>query len=67
MQDCKEKGRVKYIAHKGISNGRAKLTEDQVREIRDSTLSRSELMLKFSVTRSMVGKIKQRKSWRHIA
>lgn len=66
MQDCKEKGRIRYIAHSGESNGRAKLTQTQVLEIRGSNQSRKELMSRFGISYSMVGRIKQGKSWKGI-
>lgn len=66
MQDCLSKGRVKYIAHKGESNGRCKITREQAVEIKHSKLPRKELVKKFGISRSMVGKIQQGLSWREL-
>lgn len=49
-----------------FAHGMAKLTDNQVREIRASTLSHRELGRRFGVTHTMVGYIKRRQSWRHI-
>jgi hypothetical protein len=51
---------------KGELNGDSRLTEQQVREIRASTLRTSELVKKYSVSKQTILKIKQYKSWRHI-
>lgn len=68
MQDTVSKGRAsrKY----GNLNGRAKLTEDQVREIRAlyaaGTHSQSELSSMFGIHQTRVSAIVNRKQWPHI-
>jgi DNA-binding transcriptional regulator YiaG len=44
----------------------AKLTEDQVREIRKSTLSQTKLAKQYNISSSVIQKIKERKSWKHV-
>lgn len=52
---------------KGIQNGRAKLNENQVREIlRDTTTPKIQLARKFSVDAKMIRNIKNRVNWSHI-
>jgi len=55
---------------KGIANGRAKLTEDDVREIRclcaAGNFTLKELALRFGVSFATIHKIVQRKIWRHV-
>ena len=66
MQDCLSKGRVRYITHRGESNGRCKISREQALEIKHSLLPRKELMKKFGISRSMVGKIKSGSSWKEL-
>lgn len=55
---------------KGADNGRAKLTEDQVREIRrlyeTGRYSYSELARMFNVSKTPIHHIVNRQTWRHI-
>lgn len=52
---------------KGSSNGRAKLTEDDVVLIlRDQTSTNTELARRFGVSQVMISQIKRRKKWRHV-
>ena len=51
---------------KGVNNGRAKLTEEQVREIRASGESGVELAQRYGITGVMVSRIRLRKAWIHI-
>lgn len=51
---------------RGERNGSAKLTEDQVREIRASRESLSEAAARYGVSFQLVGLIRQRKVWRHV-
>lgn len=66
VKDMDKKGRRVSTPHLGEDHGMAKLTDDQVREIRASTLSHRELGRRFGVTHTMVGYIKRRQSWRHV-
>ena len=56
---------------RGEKNGRAKLNEDQVREIRSQHAqchsSYKELAIKYGVTKTLVGLIVTRKNWKHVA
>jgi len=55
---------------RGCSHGMAKLTEDDVREIRRlyvmGCISQRELALRFGVDRVTIGRIVLRKNWKHI-
>jgi len=62
MDDRNSKGR----SARGEQNGDSRLTEDQVRDIRSSTLRTGELVKKYKVSKVTILKIKQRKSWKHI-
>jgi hypothetical protein len=50
----------------GESNGNSKLTEEQVKEIRQSTLSALELSLRYQISESTIYYIWQRKLWAHV-
>jgi hypothetical protein len=64
VQDKVRKGRQ----NKGEKNGRAKLTEEQVVEIRKDTISSDgELSRKYGVNRVVIHRIKIRRLWKHIA
>jgi len=60
----------KWRAPKGIAHSRAKLTEDQVREIRilyaTGNFTQRELALQFGVDHSTIGYIVRRQMWKHI-
>jgi len=51
----------------GENSKNSKLTEAQVREIRNSSLSNRELGLKFNIHKDYVSLIKNRKRWQHLA
>lgn len=54
---------------KGVKNGRSKLTEAQVKEIRrlaKAGLSHQKIASKFSLSRNNVQRIASRKLWKHI-
>lgn len=51
---------------KGESHGNHKLTENQVSEIRTSLLDCNELSLKYKVTKGVIYRIKNYKSWKHV-
>lgn len=55
MRDCKERGRMSLPpVHKGKSNHKTKLTEDQVSFIVGSTLSNRELSEMFGVSQAAI-------------
>lgn len=70
-QDMDVKGRrVSSTGHnKGVINGQAKLTEDQVLEIRqlvDGGTGYSIIATRYGICMSSITAIKQRKTWAHI-
>lgn len=67
MQDAKAKGRVRWRAHPGVRNGRAKLTEDDVRAIRASRETNVVLAARYVVFDTLVGRIRRRQAWCHVA
>jgi hypothetical protein len=50
----------------GRANGRAKLTEDQVRKIRASRKSQRQLAAKYNISKTVIGYVKTGKLWRHV-
>lgn len=62
VADMISKGRNKFPS----IHFKAKLTEDQVMEIRQSTLSRKELSAKYSISQGSLSQLINRKSWTHI-
>lgn len=53
--------------HTGETNGRSKLTESDVVAIRKSNLSQSKIAEQFNVTKGLVGQIRRRTIWKHVA
>lgn len=51
---------------RGEKNGRSKLTEEEVREIRGSSMSGSELAEKYGISKVMACRIKRGEAWTHI-
>lgn len=70
MQDCIAKGRHRYIAHLGEDNGTAKLTDEQVLEIRQryavENISQRQLGREYGISGVWVGKIVNREKWKHL-
>lgn len=70
MQDCKSKGRLTKGDTKGEINGKSKLTEKSVLEIRDllnnSPYSQVEISKIYGVFYTAISKIKYRQTWGHI-
>ena len=64
--DMMQKDRHRYIAHSGAENGRAKLSDNQVRGIRilARQFSQTHVAKMFGVDRSTVGYIVRGKTWR---
>lgn len=51
----------------GKNNGRARLSEDQVRMVRASLKSGPDLAKELGITRAQVSAIRRRKAWAHVA
>lgn len=64
MRDCVRKGRKNNL--KGERHGGAKLTEEQVREIRKSSAAASTFAGLFGVSEETIRSIRSRRIWRHI-
>jgi hypothetical protein len=65
VEDMARDGTVFYP--KGKKNGRAKLTEQDVLDIRaNSGLTYRQLAAKYNVSQSLIGYIINRKNWKHI-
>ncbi len=61
-RDCVSKGRQAY----GEKNGRAKLTVQQVREIRASSESLRSIAKRYGVSQALISAIRSRKLWGHV-
>lgn len=69
MRDKVAKGRTGDVSRPGSRNGRAKLTEDQVREIRKLAaegVPLATLALSFGITHPHACDVIARRRWRHI-
>ena len=64
MNDKVERGRQSRL--QGVRNPNHKLSEAEVRAIRDSALGPRELAVQYSVSVSLIGMIRQGKRWAHI-
>lgn len=62
MDDCKKKGR----GTSGVTNSHCKLTEGDVKAIREAIGTHLEIGKRFNIGPSQVGKIRARQSWTHI-
>ena len=67
LKDMGRKGRARGGA-RGEAQGSAKLTAEQVREIRrlSERMSQEQIARRFSIDRSNVGLIVNRKAWKHV-
>lgn len=65
VRDMNEKGRGPN--RKGQQNGRAKLTEEDVRTIRASSEPGPMLAARYGVTGTVINRIRRRESWKHVA
>lgn len=70
IRDMHQKDRQPALNWKGVRNGRAKLNEDQVREIRrryaTGGITMKQLGIEHGVTLGAIGFIIRRKNWRHV-
>ncbi len=64
MTDKERKGRGNQC--EGKSHGNAKLTEHDVMEIRNSTETLKVLAVKYGVSFSLIGHIRNRRAWKHV-
>lgn len=64
IADRDQKGRQAKL--KGEDNGRSKLTEDQVKQIRKMDGTLKEIARQFGVAFSQISSIKNRKTWKHV-
>lgn len=64
MQDKTKKGRA--YTPPGEKNGSSKLSNDDIREIRNSSLNNHDLAKKFGVVADHIQRIKTRKVWKHL-
>lgn len=67
MVDRKQRGRDRHVPLKGSSNGRAKLTEGEVRAMRSSGLSSAKVAARWGISRAQAHSVLSRRSWRHVA
>lgn len=63
-QDMVQKGR--HRGPKGRANSHAKLDDDIVREIRESSLACEELAARFCISPSQIRSIWKRRTWKHV-
>jgi hypothetical protein len=68
MTDMARKGRVRHGNRRGMNGSKAKLTDDQVREIRalQGTATLEEVGRRYGVSFSTIGMIWRRDTWFHI-
>jgi len=58
--------KAKRVGMRGAKQWSAKLTEDGVRDIRNSSMSGKELALKYGVTTASICDIRKYRSWKHV-
>jgi hypothetical protein len=70
MRDMLAKGRGSRVGPRGEAHGHAKLTEAQVREIRDryaaKGVTHDRLAKDYGVSSELIGLIVRRKIWKHV-
>jgi hypothetical protein len=66
MKDMAQKGRHSRTISPGERNGFAKLTEKDVREIRQSAAPSKMLAMKYGIVTSCIRGIRNGRTWRHI-
>jgi hypothetical protein len=67
MMDRVNKGRHPRTPNKGAVNGRSKLTDAQVKEIREYDGTHASAARKYGVSETVISGIRKGKYWRHIA
>lgn len=65
-QDNSDDKLSKSRGNRGMKHGNSKLTEDQVRYIREAWRPQKELARKFNVSQSLISQIQNRKIWTHL-
>lgn len=70
-QDRNRKGRSGAHVHpermaRGETSGRAKLTDDEIRTIRNTAGTLREIATPFGISRSQVSRIRRGEHWRHV-
>lgn len=66
MADMHRKGRGTKHCRKGVSNGRSRLTEAEVRAIRLDPRSGNDTAAAFNISRTVVSHIRLGLSWKHV-
>lgn len=66
VHDMVRAGRARMLGARGEDNGKALLTEADVRDIRSSRQPRSALAAKYGVTVSAIKAVRARQNWRHV-
>jgi hypothetical protein len=81
MKDASRKGRIRATRcrgdrqwqnlhperrMRGEANGRARLSEEQVRAIRADARKQADIAAAFGVSKSLVAQIRRREIWRHV-
>lgn len=66
VQDMVAKGRVGDVGRKGTKHHKAKLTDEDVREIRAAEDSTTTLALIYGVSTSTIQRVKSGKGWSHV-
>jgi uncharacterized protein YjcR len=64
--DASPAPKAKRVGMRGAKQWSAKLTEDGVRDIRNSSMSGKELALKYGVTTASICDIRKHRSWKHV-
>ena len=67
--DMETKGRGRHLGVQGIRHGMAKMTEDQVREIRskcETGIPQNTVAKEFNISKMAVSRIVRRESWRYL-
>lgn len=66
VDDMMSKDRGRFTPHLGEENGNSRLTRDDIIDIRNSPKTRQELSHQYGISKSMIGKIVNFRSWRHL-
>ncbi len=66
VYDMVNKGRARWGTVRGVNHGGAKLTEKNVRAIREDPRTQLCIAIEYRVSRALVGLIKSRELWSHV-